>query len=266
MAAEKFPTSLWTELDKYLESRRSKGAADLDALLTEEELFGDGMIEGGPGVRDSTAALIRYRVRQFASALVLRGDMPASELVSLKTLVDPKTVNAGLIFFVKRADGKRENSQIRGIASDILTIARLWVRSPESDLAKLRTMVKKVRPKHEGLPESARRSLAPFRDLANVRAFLKLADVIVKDAESEKQIDRAVANRVATALWIQITQRAPLRISNLLTTDLDKNVLRAHNGKDAAVALFYPPPTKSRTIKPLRSRFRRRPRSCSTCT
>ena len=241
MSEGEFPTSLWTELDKYLESRRSKGTADLDAILTEEELFGDGMIEAGPGVRDSTAALIRYRVRQFASALVLQGVMPASKMVALKTLVAPKTVNNGLMFFVKRADGKRENSQIRGIASDILTIARLWVRSPASDLAKLRNMVKKVRPKHEDLPESARRSLAPFRDLDNVRAFLRLSDEIVKDAESETKIDRAAANRVATALWIRITQRAPLRISNLLKTDLDKNVLRSHNGKDAAVALYYTP-------------------------
>lgn len=64
---------------------------------------------------------------------------------------------------------------------------------------------------------------------------------IVKNAGSEKEIDRAVANRVATALWIRITQRAPLRISNLLKTDLEKNVLRSHNGKDAAVALYYTP-------------------------
>jgi len=241
LSAKTFPNSLWTELEKYLESRRSKGAADLDDLLTEEELFGDGVMGAGLHVRDSTAALIRYRVRQFASALVLQGVMQASEMVALETLVAPKTVNDGLKFFIQRADGKRENSQIRGLASDILTIAKLWVRSPPSDLAKLAAMVKKVRPKHEGLPESARRSLAPFRDLANVRAFLNITEKIVKDAESKKNADRAVANRVATALWIRITQRAPLRISNLLNTDLEKNVLRSHNGKDAAVALYYSP-------------------------
>ena len=49
----------------------------------------------------------------------------------------------------------------------------------------------------ERLPESARRSLAPFRDLVNVRAFLALADRIVKDAEKCKTPDRAVANRVS---------------------------------------------------------------------
>jgi integrase len=42
-------------------------------------------------------------------------------------------------------------------------------------------------------------------------------------------------------LWIRIAQRAPLRISNLLSTELEKNILRSHQGKDASVALFYPP-------------------------
>jgi hypothetical protein len=115
------------------------------------------------------------------------------------------------------------------------------VRSPESELAKLGGIVKKVRPNHQGLSESARRSLAALRDPAKVRAFLTLPDEIVKEAEREKTVDRTIANRVATALWMRITQRAPLRISNLLNTDLTKNILRSHNGKDAAVALYYTP-------------------------
>jgi integrase len=240
LPAGAFPESLWVDVNEYLESRRSKGAADLDDLLTEEELFDDGVTDAGRHVRDSTATLIHYRVRQFASALVHQGVMPATEMVALKALVAPKTVNDGLKFFIHRA-GKRENSQIRGIASDLLAIAKRWVRSPESDLAKLGGIVKKVRPKHQGLPESARRSLAPLRDPAKVRAFLTLADEIVKEAEREKKVNRTVANRVAAALWIRITQRAPLRISNLLNTDLTKNILRSHNGKDAAVALYYTP-------------------------
>lgn len=123
----------------------------------------------------------------------------------------------------------------------MMMIAKLWVRSSNSDLEKLAHVCTKVRPSHDGLPESARRSLAPFRHMANVRAFLALPDRIVRDVERRKKIDRLAANRVATALWIKIAQRAPLRISNLLDTDLSKNVLRSHNGKDAAVALYYSP-------------------------
>jgi integrase len=93
----------------------------------------------------------------------------------------------------------------------------------------------------DGLPESVRRKLAPFRDIDNVRAFLALPDRIIKEALHKKTVDRETANRVATALWIKIAQRAPLRISNLLSTSLTTNLLRSHAGKDAKVALFYPP-------------------------
>ena len=71
--------------------------------------------------------------------------MKAEEIVSLKTLVGPHVVNAGLKFFIQRAGGEKQKSQIRGIASDLMMIARLWVRSPESDVAKLRLMGRNIR-------------------------------------------------------------------------------------------------------------------------
>ena len=235
-----FPQSLWDDLDAYLAFRSKKSSLDLDNLLTEEELFGDDNdVKPSQPIRASTASLIRYRVRQFASVLIIENILKADQITSLAALATPTTVHSGLKFFIRRA-GQQRNSQIRGIASDLVMIAELWVRSPPSDIKKLRLMANKVRPREEGLPESARRSLAPFRDIANVRAFLSLADRIVKDAEKRKSPNRVTANIVAAALWIKIAQRAPLRISNLLATDLHKNVIRSP-GKDGAVALFYTP-------------------------
>jgi integrase len=242
LRSEAFPGSLWAEVDAYLEMRSAKATVEIDDLLSEQELFAE---EGGQAIdaqplRVSTTALVRYRVRQFASALVLQGETPASEIASLKVLVSPATVNAGMRLFVKRAVGKKKNSQMRGIISDLMMIARLWVRSPAGDVAKLRAMVEKTRPEHDDLPESARRSLAPFRDLGNVRAFLALPEAVIAAAEREKKVTRALANRVAAALWIKIAQRAPLRIGNLLRTDLYANVLRSHAGEGASVALYFP--------------------------
>lgn len=244
-----FPASLWHEVEAYLSSREEKPGGTLDDILTEDELFGDdatdwdddasGRRHSAP-LRPSTAKLVRYRIRQFASALVLSEHLKLSDLTGLKVLVTPKAVVAGLNFFIRRAGGKRQNSQVRGIAYDMAMIARLWVRSSKSDLKKLATITAKVRPQETGFPESVRRSLAPFRDIENVRAFLAFPDRIIADALREKPITRALANRVATALWIMITQRAPLRISNLLSTDMTINILRSHHGKDAKVALFYP--------------------------
>jgi hypothetical protein len=180
LGPDAFPQSLWNDLDAYLKSRSAKATVQIDDLLSEEELFGDegeGPIEAQP-IRESTAGLIRYRVRQFASALVRAGVLKAEEIDSLRTLVAPSVVNAGLKFFIQRAGGEKKNSQIRGIASDLMMMARLWVRSPQPDIARLKLMVERTRPKHEGLPESARRSLAPFRDIAcNVPVVCNLSIV-----------------------------------------------------------------------------------------
>jgi integrase len=147
----------------------------------------------------------------------------------------------GLNFFIKRAGGKRRNSQIRGMAYDVLMIAQHWLRRPAAELKVLRKIAKSVRPEHEGFSEATRRKLTPFRDIDNVRAFLTFPEKVLRDAQKEESISRETANRVATALWIKIAQRAPLRISNLLCTSLEHNVLRSHAGKHAKIALFYPP-------------------------
>jgi hypothetical protein len=160
---EAFPDSFWRDLDRYLDSRRRKAPSDLDELLTDAELLGEAE-DGHKPIRASTAKLIRYRVLQFASALVIEGVMRAEEISALEILVRPKIVSDGLKFFIRRVGGERRNAQIRGIASDLYVMAKLWVRSPEPDLKKLGSICGKVRRRPDGLPESARRSLAPFAD------------------------------------------------------------------------------------------------------
>lgn len=239
LAKDAFPSSLWADLDGYLAMRMKKNCEAIDDLLTEEELFSTEEIERAPPIRPSTAALIAYRVRQFASALVASGHLTAAEMTSLKVLVAPATVNAGLKFFVQRS-GKIRNSQTRGIANDLKMIAKLWVKSAKADLDKFDLLVSRTRPKHEGLPDSARRAIAAFRDIENVRAFLQLPQAILAEAERQVEVTRKIANEVAAALWMQICQRAPLRINNLLHTRLETNLLRSHAGKNAKVSLFYP--------------------------
>lgn len=235
-----FPETLSADADAYLSSRMSRHGRELDSLLTEEELFGDGRPAGVP-LRPATAKLVRYRLRQFASIIVRCGVLPAHEITSLKVLVRPDIVVAALNEFIKRTGCGLKNSQIKGIANDLLMIAKLWVKSPDSELAKLQLIVCKVRPVHQGLPERVRRKLSPFSDVENVRAFLSVPDRVVAKVQREKTITPRSANLMAAALWIAIAQRAPLRIANLVSIDLKVNLLRSHSGKHARAALFFPP-------------------------
>lgn len=236
---EQFPQSLWEDLDAYLESRRKKPAAEgIAALLAQlAENSSVSAAEAKP-IRDSTAKLIAYRVHQFASALVVQGIAEASALRTLADLVTPARVGKGLMFFVDRAR-KDRNSQIFGIATDLRMIGKLWVRLDEKDLDALGIVCERTRPRHDGLPESARRSLAPFKSPENVRAFLAMPDRIFARIEKIKNPARADANTVATALWIKIAQRAPLRMANIIGIHLEKNLLRSHGGNSAAVSLFF---------------------------
>jgi hypothetical protein len=75
----------------------------------------------------------------------------------------------------------------------------------------------------------------------HVRQFVSVGSSLLGRSgtrEREKKVDSVIANRVAAALWMKIAQRAPLRINNLMKTDIQANILRSHTGKDAAVALY----------------------------
>lgn len=235
-----FPETLEAEADAYLESRQPKSICALDDLLNEEELFGEGGVDRKRALplSEKTSHLVRYRIRQFASALVIRKLMKPEQITNLAVLVKPATVVEGLKFFIERNKGELRNSQIHGLANDLLMIAKLFVGSSEADIKKLTSICRKVSPIHDGLPESARRSLGPFRDTDNVQVFLGLAKKVVAEIEKTKTIDRVIANRFAAALWIKIAQRAPLRISDLMTINIEKDILRSHHGKNAAVALL----------------------------
>ncbi len=71
----------------------------------------------------------------------------------------------------RRKRSTRRKSQIHGIANDLYMVAKLWANSPESEIRTLGSICKKVQPRSDGLPESARRSLAPFRTSATFRRF-----------------------------------------------------------------------------------------------
>jgi len=245
-----FPLTLWADVEAYIASRTKKPGAELDDILSEEELFSEEDKAHAQPIRSSTANLIRYRIRQLASALVLSNHLAPGDVTSLEMLTAPRVVMDGLNFFIKRAGGQRRNSQVRGMAYDFLMIAQHWHKRPEAELKVLRKIAISVRPEHQGLSEATRRKLAPFRDIENVRAFLAFPEKVFRDAQKEESISGETANRVATALWIKIAQRAPLRISNLLCTSLEHNVLRSHAGKNAKLALFYPPEVV-KTKKPL---------------
>ena len=237
-----FPASFAEDIDAYIETRLHNPKADPLNLLDIEGLF-DGPVtkdkkKSAEPVGESTADLIAYQLRQFASILVIEKALKVEEVTSLASVVTVPLVKLGLASLMKRA-GTKLNSQNFGIANKLAMVARHWLKLPESDCRHLEFFASVVRPVHEGLPESARRSLAPLRDPENVRHFLTLPEKVFAELAKIKNPTFKDANIAASALWIGIAQRIPLRISNLVGIDLEKNLLKSHNGKHAPCALYF---------------------------
>lgn len=237
-----FPASFADDLDAYIGKRLHNPKANpLDSLDIEGLFDGpatkDEKKHAGP-VGESTAALIAYQIRQFASVLVIEKALKIEEISSLASIVTVPLVKLGLTSLIKRA-GTNRNSQNFGIANKLAMVARHWLKLPETACRPLEHFASVVRPVHEGLPESARRSLAPLRDPENVRSFLTLPDKVFAELAKIKNPTSVDANIAASALWIAIAQRIPLRISNLVGIDIEKNLLKSHNGKHAPCALYF---------------------------
>lgn len=236
---EAFPDSLWEDLEAYLDARRAKSSSDDVAALLARLAADDEITElDAKPIREKTAHLIAYRVMQAASILVQEGAVHPGDLCSLADIATPERIAKVVAFYI-RPPKKNRNSQAHGLATDLYMIAKLWVRVDEKYLEKLRKMRKAVKPGANGMPEKSRRALAPFKVPQNVRKFLELPERVVKQVESLEHPTTVDANRVATALWIKIAQHAPLRISNILGIDLDRNLIHSHSGKDAKVSLFF---------------------------
>ena len=188
-------------------------------------------------VKASTLECREFQIRQLASALVHRGH-PAASIRTLADLVDVETAYDALRFFVDRAKGKT-TTQIGGLATVIKAIGEHWVKVDEDHLDELKAIRRSLDPGRGGMTDKTRAMLRQFEDDGLIAAFLGLPDTLYRRARSEgPSFRKAVAVQITLA--IELLTVAPMRISNLVSLDLDDNVIRIGQGKTQSVHLFVP--------------------------
>ncbi|MCM0019943.1 MAG: site-specific integrase [Tagaea sp.] len=235
-----FPRSFRDDLAAYIDGRRSDYVSDPLAMLSTEELFANAESEQRRArpMGQKSAELTAYQLRQFASILVITGALPLETITKLQVLTAPALVKQGLQWLIDRAR-THENSQIFGIAMKISLVARHWVGADEGTCKQLTMWAYKCRPKHAGLPQSARRSIIPLRDLDTVKRFLELPHAEFARLRKKKDLTRFDASVAAAALWIAIAQRVPARISNLVGIDVERHLVRAGTPKAPRCSLIF---------------------------
>lgn len=194
--------------------------------------------EKGPS-RPSRPVTVDHQQRmiyRFASILVQNRLVEMDQLNSLATLLNLETLKSGLRVFLGKSDGK-PTGYIGQYASLLLGIARHHVRLPEDQCAGVAALAGKVRPKKRmGLTQRNRDRLAPFKtdERDAFKEFMKIPE---RERARGMKMENAYrrAKCFERALVIEILIFASLRMKNLSTIHLDRNV-REFDGK---VILFF---------------------------
>jgi integrase len=218
-----FPSSLKADVDACLERLSGKD------LLAE--------VDFRP-LKESSLKIKEYDLRQFASAVVLRG-RDAAGLRSLADLVAVDTVKEGLRFFLVRS-GNKATGRIHGLAYTLKAVAEHWVNVPPAHLEALQTICRQLNPGRHGMTDKNRGLLRQFDQARNVGAFINLPQRILADVRRKKASARTQAMMIQIAVAIELLIMVPMRIGNLVALDLDRHLIRTTNRRQSVVYLSIP--------------------------
>jgi integrase len=183
-------------------------------------------------VRPVTAANREWQIRSFASALVLRGRDPGT-ITSLRDLVEIEAFKDGFRFFIERSGGKATVG-ICNLARGLKAIARHHLQLDAGHLDKMGTLirhlVRRLDNDGRGLTVKNRARLRLLDDRNNAIALLRLPEKLIGVAVRNPNI-RAGALQAQVAVAVELLLMTALRIGNLVTLDLDQNIIYPGRGK-----------------------------------
>jgi integrase len=220
--------------DDFLPSLRGELEVYL-ARLSGEDLLADGDFRP---LRAASIHSYHRLFRAFLSALVHRGH-DISEFRRPVDIVAVDIVKDGLRFFIERA-GDTKTTQAYNIARLLLALARHWVRVDADHVQKLKAICRRLDPGKAGLTAKNRDRLRQFDNQVNVHAFLNLPQKIWTRHKGRANPSRADALEVQCAVIVDILQLVPMRIGNLSSLDLDRNIIRTRAKGCNVTHLFVP--------------------------
>jgi integrase len=150
-------------------------------------------------------------VRSAVGALVVMGYQP-EQITSLSVLTAPAAFELILRRRYALAQG-RPNSQNKGIATELITIAKEWVKAPREQLEHLKRLRGKLPQLEPGLRPKNSALLRAFDDPELVGRFLELPWKLWRRALRRPSSVRQLADGQA-AIAIALLTYAPLRIAN----------------------------------------------------
>jgi integrase len=196
---------------------------DVDCFL--RRLSGKDVSEDGPPrpARPATLQKRSYQLRIAASALVHRGQ-DANSIRLIADLLSLDRYREILRFFLDRGDD-RSPHQAAEMAAFLKDTARHWAKVDEPTLKGMKKIASRLAIPRRGMTAKNRERLRPFDDAQNVAAFLALPQRLRREVETGKRNPRGKAVLAQIAAAIALLQAAPVRLKNLTSLDINKNVI-----------------------------------------
>jgi integrase len=171
-----------------------------------------------------TIELRRKHLMLAASALIARGhplDLIA-RLADLVTLANFKTI---LRHYLPQ-QGQPVSVFARGLATGLLAVAQHWVRVPAEQLISLKSLRSRLGETTGGLTEKNVSTMRELADPAVRQRLFSLPRKLINEAQSGGLSRERAATCFQIGLAIEILLHAPIRINNLVSLRLDKNLVR----------------------------------------
>jgi integrase len=186
----------------------------------------------------ATLRLRRHNIHLAASAACY-GGIDKSQLTSLSKLVEPEIFRTILRHQWEKNGGKL-SAHLVGLANDLVTLAREWVKAPAEQIAELKKLRSKLGTVRHGLTDKNRNLLRKFDDPRLLSRLLELPDKLWRNARKKLSNSGNWFVDLQTALAIDILLHVPLRIENLGALKFDEHLHWPQGrGKPALMVIRY---------------------------
>ena len=180
-------------------------------------------------LRPSTIAQYRNQLLRFAGEVV-RSGVAAEAIDGIAVLCSPEMVERGLRQMLARNEGQTTRS-LGETAKLLGNLAKSFCRLPEDEVKAVARLAARVATKPKtGMTAKNRSRLRALQDPDRLTRLLLLPEhLFERHKHSRKPLERARDREVAIA--IAILQVCPIRVTNLATIHLDRNLQRPGDGK-----------------------------------
>jgi hypothetical protein len=207
---------------------------DCDAWC--ERLRGHDPLEEAPyrPVRESTIKSRKWLIRGFATALARSGRDPAT-FASLADLVELEAFKKGLRYLIARSGGNATTA-ISDFAYALKAIARHQLHLEPPHLEEMAKIIRRLDVGSRGLTEKNRTRLRQLDDTQSRDALLQLPHKLIGIAAGNPR-PHAGALQAQTAVAVEILWMTGMRLGNLVTLDVERNLVRLGHGKELHIVV-----------------------------